>query len=402
MTSTFGWLDTDPAQRRRMLEVVDLFKDAGSLDELGIGSIRDTLSDTMFPGTSTLHTRLRYVLFIPWLLQRAASAQRPEEMAERFRASEFALIDALKNGGEAHGVIGSSAGRSLKRLPSSVYWAALGTWGIRTSNHSAATHFRRASDLRHLSPRAARTEDGEASELVPASGIDPHLPAPPDRLLQEATFALRPEDEQYLSDRIAAATRGSLLAWLVHHPPAELPDNVWDLDLTSAPTELRDVVDHAHRFRTAIHGASVLYNLMLARKRAAHSPGSDDDAVAYFEDHLAAWRDEFHNTRTLEGWDRSAWWATIRRRNPRLNLRTQLFVDSWLDLIASTDDIASSADAHALILRREAALKGTRARLTNQSALDRWSGESGMNPLTYRWEIARNHLNDLYAAREQS
>ncbi len=52
MTSTFGWLDTDSEQRRRMLEVVDLFKEEGTVDELGIGSIRDALADSLFPGTS--------------------------------------------------------------------------------------------------------------------------------------------------------------------------------------------------------------------------------------------------------------------------------------------------------------------------------------------------------------
>ena len=34
MASTFGWLDTDSEQRRKMLEVVDLFKEEGTVDEL--------------------------------------------------------------------------------------------------------------------------------------------------------------------------------------------------------------------------------------------------------------------------------------------------------------------------------------------------------------------------------
>lgn len=65
VVSTFGWLDTDNEQRRKMLEVVDLFKEEGTVDELGIGSIRDAFADALFPGTSVLQTRLRYVLFIP-------------------------------------------------------------------------------------------------------------------------------------------------------------------------------------------------------------------------------------------------------------------------------------------------------------------------------------------------
>jgi Family of unknown function (DUF6361) len=31
--------------------------------------VRDTFSDLLFPGTSTLHSRGRYVLFIPWIYQ---------------------------------------------------------------------------------------------------------------------------------------------------------------------------------------------------------------------------------------------------------------------------------------------------------------------------------------------
>jgi hypothetical protein len=37
-----------------MLEVVDLFKEEGTVDELGIGSIRDARADSLFAGTSVL------------------------------------------------------------------------------------------------------------------------------------------------------------------------------------------------------------------------------------------------------------------------------------------------------------------------------------------------------------
>jgi hypothetical protein len=50
VVSTLGWLDTDNEQRRKMLEVIDLFKEEGTVDELGIGSIRDALADALFPG----------------------------------------------------------------------------------------------------------------------------------------------------------------------------------------------------------------------------------------------------------------------------------------------------------------------------------------------------------------
>ena len=116
MTSTFGWLATDMRQRRNMLEAIDQFKDETTVDDLGLGVIRDAISDTLFPGTSTLHTRIRYTLFVPWLLQLAAvNNTDTSSMRQAFEASEFQLVPALLAGGETQGVIGRVAGQSLRR-----------------------------------------------------------------------------------------------------------------------------------------------------------------------------------------------------------------------------------------------------------------------------------------------
>lgn len=392
--SSFGWLDTDPAQRRRMLEVVDLFKDQGSVDELGIGSIRDALSDALFPGTSVLHTRLRYVLFIPWLMQKAAHEATPAEMGEQFRNDEYRLIEALIAGGEVVGVIGNRARSDLKRLPSGVYWSALGAWEISTGGFSSETYFRWTADLRALAQRTTRADDVESHDSLPASGLDPHLPRPPAQWLTAVDFRLTAEEEQYLSHRITAAAPGSMLAWLVQNEPSELDRPVWDLgNLTTAPARLQELADHARRFHTAIHGAAVLYNLTLARRI------DDEELVDHYLDQAALWRDEILSTGVLEGWDRATWWATIRRQNPNISLQTTSFVNAWLDLIAENRDVTTNPRAKNLIATRERRIKGGRARLANQSALDRWNGASGLTRLDFRWYVASSHLQDLYAAR---
>ena len=56
-----------------MREIVNLFTQSESRDELGIGQVRDAFSDSLFPGTSTLHTRARYLLFVPWCFIKAAA-----------------------------------------------------------------------------------------------------------------------------------------------------------------------------------------------------------------------------------------------------------------------------------------------------------------------------------------
>lgn len=394
MPSSFGWLDSDTEQRRQMLEVVDLFSQDGTVDELGTGAIRDALSHALFPGTSVVHTRLRYVLFVPWLLQRAADHSPARDAAKHFRDLEIRLIDSLLAGGEQVGVIGNHAKARLRRMPSGVYWSALGTWGVRQPDLSVEGYLRRRHDLARLAARTAVSDDPEARDHAPSAGLDLHLPPPPGDLLTRATFDLTPVEEEYLSDSIARATAGSLLAWLVHHPPPHLPTYAWDVaTLGDAPADLAETVDHARRFHTAIHGAVLLYNLLLARRR------NMDEAVARYESDLALWRDEVHASEALDGWDRVAWWTTLTRLNPGIRPLTRVFVDEWLDLAASDPDVANNADAATLVATRERQIKGGRARLANQAALDHWGGASGLRRLDFNWSVARTHLADLYATR---
>ena len=57
MPSMIAWLDASREDQRRMREIVNLFTQSESRDELGIGQVRDVFSDSLFPGTSTLRTR---------------------------------------------------------------------------------------------------------------------------------------------------------------------------------------------------------------------------------------------------------------------------------------------------------------------------------------------------------
>lgn len=58
--SAFVWLDYSERERRKMLDVVDLFREHDTRDELGVGSVRDAFADMLFPGASTIMTRARY------------------------------------------------------------------------------------------------------------------------------------------------------------------------------------------------------------------------------------------------------------------------------------------------------------------------------------------------------
>src|SRR4051812_5130638 len=118
MASTIAWLDHSELDRRRTNELLRQFEEKDTVDELGIGQIRDALSDRLFPGTSIIQTRARYFLFIPWMYQRLEEKRKRadaiEDVAHDF---EINLIDALLKSEDIVGTIGRVAKKKLQTLP---------------------------------------------------------------------------------------------------------------------------------------------------------------------------------------------------------------------------------------------------------------------------------------------
>lgn len=121
-----GWIDFSSEQRNKVLSVINLLSEPAAVDELGIGIARDAFSDLFFPGTSTIQTRAKYFLVIPYILRELESNKisSPEKMLDDLKEKELDLIDIFKKSG-GNGVIGQNSGRSLSRRPSSIYWNGL-------------------------------------------------------------------------------------------------------------------------------------------------------------------------------------------------------------------------------------------------------------------------------------
>ena len=67
--SSLGWLDFDDGARDKVAETLRALDEPSTLDVLGLGTIRDAFADMLSPGTSTVQTRLRYFLFVAWILK---------------------------------------------------------------------------------------------------------------------------------------------------------------------------------------------------------------------------------------------------------------------------------------------------------------------------------------------
>ena len=412
MTSLLAWLDHDESERRKMLEVVNLFREKGTLDELGFGTIRDAFADHFFPGTSTIQTRVRYFLFIPWIYlrlerDRVASAN-VDQQARRWQA---VLAKSLAAGGQddTAGVIGIQAGERLQRPPSVVYWAGLRRWGIRMFSGSLEQYHLSFDQLGQEGRRGLRSDDSEG-ELVEASRRNWHggLPPAPADLFETTTFHLGKQEAQYLQERILTSAPDTFLAHLVRgRRITARVDAPWLYpQLGELPGRLRDEVEQSRRFSLLANGAQYLYNLLMAERAVEWGIHTDAKLVDRYREHLAAWADEMNaEIASLRSWDRSAFWALVYQMNPSLRPPTYRFAETWMTLaLQDPVAVADHRDARVLITNRERALKGGLARLQSRRALERWNGESGIGRLTFRWFQGRRAAADILdgLARKES
>lgn len=400
MGAALAWLDYDTSDRDRMNRILALFQERDTRDELGIGTIRDLIADTLFPGTSTIQTRLRYMLFVPWAYkQLEAEGWSSFQIAREARKREITLVSALMEGDDTAGVFGRRAGGKLDRLPSAVYWSGLGTWGILRFDGSQDRYHTGIDDIYQRRKRRDRAQESTArrGEGTDAIGLltgvtwHPKLPPVPSGFPESAMIDLDRDEADFLRDQIVTTQPKSLLARLaLLDKPTEV-EFPWEHPrMGSFSPEHRDLLHHARLLSAVSYGAAILYNLMLAEQKGAkelvkdHRATGSEWAKGLDYEQLGSWSLDW--TRPLE--------SELQRLVPT---PTRDFVLRWLKLTcAKRGSLFDDSNARALIRAREMRLKGPRSRFTNQRSLDQWSGYAGMVRLSYRWPTVTRFMLDLH------
>ncbi|WP_281283424.1 DUF6361 family protein [Modestobacter excelsi] len=397
MSSTLRWLDFSAEEQRRTREMLRLFEEKESRDELGIGQVRDAFSDLLFPGTSVLLTRARYFLIIPWCGQYADSTAHYRRGRQTLDMVERKALVALKAAAPGEpGIIGAYAGTAVKNLPSVLYKQALERYGIARPAVESGVLAEEG-----VGEHVTRDAPGQWVSSLPAapSGF-------PDAI--DGGVRLSREEARWLQDQITAATPDSYLThvllsdWLVEgvewpwsHPAVE-----------TAPAEMAAVVDDAELFSLAMHGAALLYNLLISEWYESKELSNVADPVEAYREALADWADQVLAHPKRNSWDTGAMWRRVMRQNPRVegNVRARRFISDWLDVFVR-GEVDSLADDHALrqlIKQRERAIKGAQSRLANEKLLRSWAGASGSRRLAYRWGNVAGLIADIHDGLESS
>jgi hypothetical protein len=399
MASKFGWVDFSEEDRRKMLNVIHLFRERDTRDELGIGTIRDAFSDYFFPGTSTIQTRLRYMLFIPWIYLGLERKKTPsDEIIEKARKKEIQLINSLLNGDETLGVIGGDAKKSLKRLPSNVYWTGLRSWGIRLFEGSQDQYHRSLNRMYLRNRNKYSTEiDDECIDYSQIKNWHPGLPEAPNNFLKETNFSLSFNEASFIKDQILSLHSDSLLAAFIRKKAKTNVKYFWENpSVPSLSQSLSNEIIHARNFSEVIHGAPLLYNLMLSEAIG------NDQWIEDFNNRLNVWGDLLvSRMKDLQSWYDNIleFWNSNTLTEVHIPIQTKRFVDKWFSFVFNSPGLRSLINNNKVrfeIITREVFLKRNRARLKNKRALELWQGEAGTTQLSYRWGNAATLLKDLF------
>lgn len=404
MPSTFTWLDYSENERRKMLDVIELFGERTTRDELGLGGVRDAFADMLFPGTSTIQTRAKYFLFVPWIYL-ALEAKRVSSAAidVRLRKAESELMRILADSGDTSGLIGRRAKENVRRLPSSVYWQGMAVWGIRVFPGSQE-EYHRSLDVfyaRHRVRRSARNEyEGEGVAEPDLHNWHTGLPTPPDGFPENASFDLRKREAEYLRERVLTTCPESLLAYLLRERvPVGDYGFAWEIE-ASLPASLREWLMHGRNFSEVMLGAQLLYNLMIAEQRAWQE--KIDEYLALLHEW---WEVVQERADELASWDRAVFWRMVFRSNPRVSVRAKAFIDRWVGIVrdaGTLTGVSESIVARELIHLRESQLKGGLSRLRSGRARELWSGAAGAGQMDLRWRSSQRIITDILAGLEES
>lgn len=136
-----------------------------------------------------------------------------------------------------------------------------------------------------------------------------------------------------------------------------------------------------------MNGATLLYNLLVARRYEEEGFTHVSDPVATYEQRYARWLERIDSLATqLRAWSVDDLWAATA--GAVATHRTRNFIQFWTAAVKNDAVQHALSDDGTELLRRvtewERELKRTQARLTNTKLLGAWSGASGVGELAFR------------------
>lgn len=386
-----GWIDFSRSERDKIIQTLKLLEKPAALDELGIGVIRDAYADILFPGISTLQTRAKYFVLIPYIFAWAEKEKfkHGADVLPWVHRQEVSLAPVLMQNSKDKGGILGARGRPVKVKPSAIYWNGMRTFEIirdeRLSISNVCNIIYGKSTRRNLLNIKTEASRKDYEGFDDETAANENLPlfsaiAPDYNVIETGAIELTPNEAEFLHQKITTAkkSRESLLAFMLREK--RLFPSFEEIDETMLPAELRGYVRLAKDFADFVYGAHLRYNVIFSK---ASGEEDSDMATRYLE-----WKETF---------DFKSLSLAAVLANVKCNAQTTAFLKRFYEAAQKRKPDAPDN----LIIQREKDIKHDRAKLGKPQEY-RYNPQRPVhtNKLNYRYDTASTIIGDIINTME--
>lgn len=391
-----GWIDFSKEDREKVLDVINLFQEEGAVDELGIGTIRDAFANYFFPGTSTVQTRAKYLLIVPYILKEASEGVYGNNYSQIMKQIDVEEKNCgllfMQNCPDEDGIIGKRVLPKgwVSRKPSNIYWNGIRTLGIIGDKSlsiqdyvslSCYFHSQKVSNVslgnRNDENSDLESDDEDAGDRV----LLPHFNLP-DTYKTDwrdgLVISLNEDEATFLRKQIIQSIPNTLFAYLLKND-VDVERYVGFEPLfeelkTNVPDKLKEMMSLACDFNRLVYLARIRYNLILSDFRNQEALSEWEFYKQSLEYMASVNLNEIYEKLLITNWNLKKF----------LGLLKEAFLSGDID---AADD---------WIKKREVDLKGSnRAKLNHVGDYDPQSWVGG-RWLDYRFANAKRIIKDIY------
>ena len=390
----FGWIDFSQNERNKILEILDNLTKPGTLDELGIGYIRDKFSNIFFPGTSTLQSRAKYFLVVPYIIKDVLDEYKRNMDIKKIldnlnKAEEDFARKVLKNKhGDNESLIGKNAlqqDKWVQKQPSYIYWSGIKSYRIIDTDLSLYNYIQDIlNDKTHNSFSYDKKEDKDIDddkEFSKNYTIKPYFENWHKK--DNIDLSLTREETEYLKTQIIQSHETSLMAYILMNKKrmksfkeVETFDAFTD-DLI--PEHLKKQYAYAKKFSNFVYVLWVIYNLAITDNGNTHA------AVKY-----GILENELPEIASIN----------LGEMYKLLEVDESDSLCYFLNKAKEYMQVKNIKELKKIICMREIALKQDRAKCKNKDKNnpEQWYGGEKLN---YRFYTARMIIKDIYNGLEK-
>ena len=280
-----GWIDFSKTERNKILSVLDLLSEPGTLDELGIAPIRDGFANLFFPGTSTIQTRAKYFFLVPYALKELelSNETNPNKVLRSLNEIEkMCGMTLWQQNKKENGIIGKlslSRGTWVQRTPADIYWAGLRKYGIFTGGNISLGEYVRAScaiknqksNLTKLGNRNDSAEENECDDKNAGNIFKMQfwkMPLYTKKWRENIQMNLTEEEGAFLREQIIFNCSDSMLSYILENKMTEVLEFEYFSDLGAIiqkfPKHIQDEYKLALSFSDFLFVARTLYNIIIS------------------------------------------------------------------------------------------------------------------------------------------